>query len=543
MNILLTIGTTVIPISIFKSAILTIVTLLWARWATMLDKDAELLNLPRRMLNLAQISVMIFALLIALFIPIFFIGLPLSIIIIIGAGIAYASLHNNKAPDAQQWSLSADFFRDVLMERKQGKALKQAKLRFVVGASQSSHNFKPVPLQDSPNYAPHLALEQLIETALDRNSQRIEIGVSGHDVSMQVVNDGVNYKIDALSATETFTMINYLKGECELDVQDTRKSQTGFCRCDALEKGQHTFRVNVKGSTRALLCTIDVDHEKQMGIPFDKLGLLDSQLQQLQPVLDSTQRVVLITSPKDHGRTSTLYAILQQPDPYMMDIQTIEKEIEHSLEGVTQKTPTSDGMSKNLQSLLLNDPQLVMLSHIADKDIPRIIAKAGLDNKRIYVGLQGKDTFATLKMWAKAVGDLKLLSESLDAIITQKLLRKLCATCRQGYTPEPDALKKLNLPVENVKQLYKSSGKVLNGNKEETCPICNGLGYLGRTAAFEVMVLDDDGRKLLAAGKLGQLRSHLRKNNMTLLQEAALAKVVSGETSISEVMRVFSNQN
>jgi len=118
------------------------------------------------------------------------------------------------------------------------------------------------------------------------------------------------------------------------------------------------------------------------------------------------------------------------------------------------------------------------------------------------------------------------------------LLRSLCPNCRQAYQPTPEQLRKLNLPAKKVSQLYRASGKVQVKNKIEDCQICRGTGYLGQTAAFEVFVVDDEARKMLATGDLKAALAHARRNNMFYLQEAALSKVISGETTLEEVVRV-----
>jgi type II secretory ATPase GspE/PulE/Tfp pilus assembly ATPase PilB-like protein len=124
-------------------------------------------------------------------------------------------------------------------------------------------------------------------------------------------------------------------------------------------------------------------------------------------------------------------------------------------------------------------------------------------------------------------------------VLAQRLVRKLCLSCRAPFTPDPAALKKLNLPADRVGQLYRETGQVMIKDKPQQCPACMGMGFRGRVAVFETMVLDDEARKLIAAGQLDALRAHLRKQRMLWLQEAALARVVEGVTSIGEVQRAL----
>jgi type II secretory ATPase GspE/PulE/Tfp pilus assembly ATPase PilB-like protein len=142
-------------------------------------------------------------------------------------------------------------------------------------------------------------------------------------------------------------------------------------------------------------------------------------------------------------------------------------------------------------------------------------------------------------MYAKAVGDLDKVAKSLSAATAQRLVRTLCPECKQAYKPDAAALKKMNLPANRVNELYKASGKVMVDNDEEPCPKCHGIGYIGRTAVFEVLVIDDEARELIRKSDLNGLRSHLRRQKMLYLQETALAKVVAGQTSIREAMRVL----
>ncbi len=156
----------------------------------------------------------------------------------------------------------------------------------------------------------------------------------------------------------------------------------------------------------------------------------------------------------------------------------------------------------------------------------------------IYVPQRRSTTSKQIREWAKLVGDVKIAVRALRAVTNQRLLRTLCHNCRQPYQPSAEQLAKLNLPAGKVSQLFRASGKVQVKNKIETCPVCGGTGYLGQTAAFEVMIIDDEIRRLLVAGDLKGAQAHARRTKMIYLQEAALSKVVSGETTVEELARV-----
>lgn len=525
----------VILVSLFKPILMIAVLLVWGRWATYLDKEAEYFYLPRLKLNLLQLGAAVTAFALWLLIPIFWLGLPLALAILVAAGIAFAVMRNAKVSDHEKWELSLDFFREMLLARRQAAAAKDAKLRFV-----SKGVFAEVPGPSDPQYAGHMTMEQVLVPAFERNAQRVAVQIADKQTAVQYEIDVVPYKQDSPTPQQALAMIQYLQAQAGMNSEDLRRKQIGQCRIEAGQIGGHNLQITTSGSTRSLQMLIDFDVDDRLKIDLEDSGLLPSQIEQLQPVFENEERVVLVASPSRNGRTTTLYALLRQHDPYLLDIHTIEKRVELPINGVSQHELEDRPMAKTLHSLFLRDPKVVMVSHIADQDTPKVIAEAALDRKRVYVGIPGGDTMAALRAWAKSLGDLKHAGDSLAAIISPRLIRKLCPACKQAYQPDAAALKKLNLPADRIRQLYKASGTISVDNKPQPCEMCHGLGYHGLTGVFEVMIIDDQAREHLAQDALVPLRNHLRKNKMLLHQEVALAKVVEGQTSISEVMRVLS---
>ena len=527
--------------SIFKPLVFFLVVLAWGRWATILDKDAIFFHQTRSLLNLGQVLAAILAFWLWIWIiPWFWIGLPVALLIIIGAGSGYATFRNKRVPDHMKWSLSADFVRQWFVAREAEKAARDATMRFIVTHRTGSNEIQDVPRPDHPHYEAHVEFEKQIETMLTRHAQRLELAGTSSEFTVKILVDGVAYPLSSVPIATGMDLIDYLKTEAGLDIEDRRKRQHGQCEIDAGDLGKHTLDIKTAGSTRGIVCTIDMDRSAaQLDIPLDQLGLIDSQLQQLKPVIDSVERLVLVGCPPDQGRTTTLYALTGAHDPYTMDIHSIEATIERSMEGVTHHAIEEEPLAKMTRTRLLRDPAVLTIANVADEQTAKLLADAAADGKRIYAGIRADNTFHTLKIWLNAVGDPRKVAEGLAAVISQRLIRKICTTCRQGFKPDPAALRKLNLPPDKVTQLFKSTGKVLVRNKEAPCPSCHGIGYLGRVAVFEVMIVDADARGLIAANDLEQLRKYLRRNKMLWLQETALAKVVVGLTSINEVMRVL----
>jgi len=158
------------------------------------------------------------------------------------------------------------------------------------------------------------------------------------------------------------------------------------------------------------------------------------------------------------------------------------------------------------------------------------------------VGLPAFDTMAALEMWLSLVPDKAVAIDSLRMIMSQRLVRILCPTCKIPYQPDENTLKRLNLPIGRNLQSFKGNSEPLVDKKGNRiiCPECGGVGYRGRTGIFEVMVITDEIKKALAANaNTNQVKALARKNNMILLVEHGIRKFASGVTAINEVTRVL----
>ena len=172
------------------------------------------------------------------------------------------------------------------------------------------------------------------------------------------------------------------------------------------------------------------------------------------------------------------------------------------------------------------------------KEAAKNAAKPGNEGPLIIISMKATSMPELISCWAGYVADPRKSFDALQAVVYQKLVRKLCENCRVAYKPSQD-LAKQGLPIDTVEQLYRKGGQVELKNKIVTCPICNGSGYMGQVGVFETMFLDSDTRKHLIAGDLKAAMSHAKRNKRYIrLQEAAWYKVAAGETSLEEFGRV-----
>ncbi|TVQ51625.1 MAG: hypothetical protein EA377_12240 [Phycisphaerales bacterium] len=518
----------------------------WA-WlvATKLDKDARYFHLNVPMWNGLQIGGAVVALAVMLLIPgtvhIFWISYPLGLLILAAPTLAYWKHRNERVPASKRYYLTSKVLTDALSSRQEKRASKAALIRF----TDSKKQLRSAPQKDSPLQAVHTLTEEIIGPAVDSRASRLEIAAkSGGTVIVQTI-DGVRTKRDPIPVEQGVQVIDYLKDIAGLDVEDRRRQQAGKFKL-SIEGESKDVSLVTAGSSSGQMVRMDFDRRSQLQKPYDGLGLLPSQMETLETLYDPSDRhgIVLLGAPSGHGLTTTGYSMLSKHDAYTSNIKTLEKEVLLELDGVDHtefdaSTAETD-FATNLQSILRRDPDVVMLSNLEDAQTARIASEPGMDGPLMYIPIRANTIEEQIQHWVSQVGDIKQAIKPLRAVINQRLLRSLCPNCRQPFTPSAEQIKKLNLPAERAQQLFRATGQIQVKNKVEVCPVCKGTGYLGQLAVYEVFFLDSEARKLLINKDLKGARAHARRNKMIYLQEAALSKVLNGETTLEEIMRVLS---
>lgn len=526
-------------VSIAKPLLMFVTFIPWA-WliSAKLDKDARYYHMNYHMWNGIHLGAGVAALLAILLVPIFWVGWPISLLLLAAPILAYWKIRNGIVPEGQQFYLTSQSLADRLSARKASKAVRTAAITFI----DANRKTRPVPVKEDPLYPTHLLAEDLLGPAVAARASRLEVTVTPNGATAAQTVDGVKYKRESMPADAAAKLVDYLKDAAALDVQDRRKRQVGTFKMTSGEL-RSDITITTEGSSTGLRMRLDFDREQRLSKPFDGIGLLESQMESLKSLTEIHDRhgIVLLGAPPGHGLTTTAYSFLSRHDAYTSNIKTLEREIHLYLDGVDQvlwdaANPDID-FATNLQSILRRDPDVVMISELQDSETALAATQPGMEGPLLYIQMRSPSIPDTFREWAKRVGDARQATKALRVITNQRLIRTLCPHCRQAYQPTPEQLKRLNLSGK-VSQLYRASGKVQVKNKIENCPVCQGTGYLGQTAAMEIFIVDDESRKLLATGDLKGAVAAARRKKMLFLQEAALAKVVAGETTIEEVIRV-----
>jgi len=347
-----------------------------------------------------------------------------------------------------------------------------------------------------------------------------------------------------IPTADAIKVIDFWKAAAKLDLADRRKKQQGDI---TIERGttRQKLRISTLGAQGGVKLGLIFDPELAVRRKWESLGLLESQATALQAMVDEGKGLILLSGPADSGRTTTMYSIVKRHDAYTRNVQTVEMEIQDALEGVRQTKfeANAEGAeySTLVRSILRRDPDVLAIAEIPDANTAREVSKTDWDRVRVYVSLPAISGMEAIQKWIHTVGDADAAVKGLRGVVSQRVIRKLCTNCRVAYQPTPDMIKRLGLPADRIKQLFKKGGQVMVKNRPETCPVCSGGGYVGLDAAFEVLPIGDAERTLLRAKDLAGFKQEIRKKNLPMIAQAALKKALDGVTSVEEVQRATSD--
>jgi type II secretory ATPase GspE/PulE/Tfp pilus assembly ATPase PilB-like protein len=232
----------------------------------------------------------------------------------------------------------------------------------------------------------------------------------------------------------------------------------------------------------------------------------------------------------------------------MNSINTLEKQPACDLGNVTQHIYTlsdtgSTTYAKKLQSILRMSPDILAVADCNERKVAQLACAAAKDGKIVYVTIEAANITQALGRLLKLVPDRKLVAEVLVAVTNQRLVRKLCSSCRQAYQPNQSLLRKFNIPADKVKLFYKP-GEIEYGKhgKPIVCEECQGTGFIGRTGVFESFVLDEKSRDVLRQAKsMQEVANQFRRAGLIYMQEQSIKRVAVGLTSINEIIREFAD--
>ncbi len=486
----------------------------------------------------------IVSLLLWLIVPVFFIGLLLYLIIVGGVTMAYVTHRNSRVAEFEK-ILSAEHLRGLLINPHSKIEKASHGISFIT----SNDNEVPLPEPKSRELEGFIVTCDLIDDAVWNRADVIRLVPQKEEYAVVYEIDGTVSKQDPKPYEDVDNFTHYIKQLANLEVEEKRKPQKGRFTA-ILQEGERTvWAVGTSGSTAGEQIRI----ERVSAIvsrKIDDLDLNENQVESIQSLRDIKSGIVLISGLKKSGLTSTFYTLLGNHDPFLNNINTLEKQISAELQNITQFTysMTDTGtttFARRLQSVFRKGPEIVGVGICEDAQTAQLASAGAKDDRAVYVVLEAASVNEAIEKWLKLVGDKNLVADTLTAVINQRLVRKLCEDCRQPYQPNPALFKKFNISSEEASTFYRPGEIEYDKHgKPIVCEKCQGTGFFGRIGLFETIRIDDKLREVIRkATSVKEVTSAFRRSGMLYVQEQAIKQVAAGTTSINEVIRSFSKKS
>ncbi len=344
--------------------------------------------------------------------------------------------------------------------------------------------------------------------------------------------DGVLYEMVPPPKHLALPIVSRVKVMANLDIAERRLPQDG--RIELTVQGNPIdLRVAVLPTMYGESVVMRVLDRSNVELSLDRIGLREDEFETMSDLIRKPNGVVLITGPTGSGKTTTLYAALSTLNEPEHKILTAEDPVEYDIDGLIQCQVNTDQdltFARLLRSFLRQDPDTILVGEIRDLETAQIAIQASLTGHLVFSTLHTNDAPSTVLRMVDLGVESFLITATVEAIVAQRLVRRICAKCKEAYTPSETELMELNLRPDDVK------GRTFHRGKG--CGECNGSGYKGRLALFEILELDDTMRELIMnQASTAVLRAEARKRGMRTLRESGLLSIYDGRTTIDEVLR------
>ncbi len=351
----------------------------------------------------------------------------------------------------------------------------------------------------------------------------------------------VRYRIDGMLVQEMElpkklmnAVISRIKIMSNLDIAERRVPQDGRIKLKLGGDREMDYRVSILPmiwGEKAVLRLLD---KSNLQLDMTKLGFDLKPLEDFQWAIHQPWGMVLVTGPTGSGKTTTLYSALSEMNTPGHNISTAEDPVEYNLQGINQVQIREDvGLSfaAALRSFLRQDPDVIMVGEVRDFETGEIAIKAALTGHLVLSTLHTNDAPATVSRLLNMGIEPFLITASLNLIVAQRLTRRICGECAQPLVVAPESLKDIGFSDEQI-----AGAKLVKG---AGCKNCNGTGYRGRVAIYEVMRFNDAIRDLILQGvSTAELKAGAIRSGMITLRAAGIKKVLEGMTTTEEVLRV-----
>jgi type IV pilus assembly protein PilB len=380
--------------------------------------------------------------------------------------------------------------------------------------------------------------KEIVTDALLRRAEAFRIDPKGKVAAVTLYIDGVPYPGGRMAAQQGLAVAQMLKLLAGLDIRERSKRQAGGVRAE-LDNVKYELKVEStpieSGGERIWVYAVDV--KKRLESP-DEIGIPEKLKQTIRELTSQKNGLILACGPPKSGTTTTAIGIVKSVDAYLYTIYSLVDLDGRELAHVTNfETEQGDDLETTISRCLRVEADVIFTDPLRDAETARTVfsfhSKVALISEIV-----AKDPASAVVQMMKWLDDPKETAEGLKLVIGQKLVRLLCGQCRLAFRPNPKLLSKAGLPPES-RVLYRPA-TVEGVEDAEPCAKCGGIGYLGRTAIFEVIAMTEGMQALVAGGASAYaIRGQSRKEHMLSFRREGIRLVAEGKTSLEELQRVL----
>jgi len=377
-------------------------------------------------------------------------------------------------------------------------------------------------------------MNHIVTEAIRQGAGDIYIEPQEHDLRVRYRIDGVCQEILRSPKKIHRQLISRLKIQCGMDIAEKRIPQDG--RFGVVLDGKSVdFRVAVLPTVQGEMSVMRLLRKDAIMMSLEDLGFLEQPMQRVMEAIMKPYGALLVTGPTGSGKSTTLYAAINKTTDPRVNLITVEDPVEYRLEGLSQvQVHEKAGLTfaAALRSILRQDPDVVMIGEIRDKETATIAIEAALTGHLVLSTLHTNDAPSALTRLTEMGVEPFLSASAINCVLAQRLCRRLCTACKEQYTPEEEALTRIGFPFEpgHPPTLFRAVG----------CTKCNNIGYKGRMGVHEVMSMSEEIERACVEHASGDEIGRIAvEQGMRTLRDDGFEKVLSGLTSIEEIMRVI----
>ncbi len=373
-------------------------------------------------------------------------------------------------------------------------------------------------------------VDMIIQKAIEYGVSDIHIEPFEKSYRLRYRLDGVLQQVADLAVSQKDALVSRVKIMAHLDIAEKRRPQDGRIKVRSASGSDIDLRVSTlptQFGEKVVLRILDKSH---LQLELNKLGFEGELLSKFREGINNPYGMILVTGPTGSGKTTSLYAALNELNTPEVNITTIEDPIEYNLEGINQTQVHEEiglTFSHVLRSILRQDPNTIMVGEIRDKETAEIAIRAALTGHLVFSTLHTNDAASAITRLTDMGIEPFLVTSSVKQVLAQRLVRRVCENCKSAYKPEESKLKELGLPIKN-QVYYKGTG----------CEKCNQTGYKGRIALIEILPLTDSLSQVINGNSSAmEIKEQAKKEGMITLRDTGTRLILDGVTTVSEVYK------